>query len=141
MTNGIPPLAGLCSHEQASRPGPSVEETVRLLRRLARIERRTLLVLAAHLNAVPEWEVKCALSLHLWQYAEHCAALRDRVAELRKPPHFLDRPDDAALETFFEELLRSGSTRELLTGVYQVLKPRLVEVIRHHRAHANPLAD
>jgi hypothetical protein len=85
--------------------------------------------------------VKCALSLHLWQDAEHCAVMRDRVAELRKPPHYLDRPDDAALETFFEELLRSGSTRELLTGVYQVLKPRLVDAIRDHRARANPLAD
>jgi hypothetical protein len=141
MNSGIPPLAGLCSHEQASRPGRSVDETVRLLRRLARIERRTSLVMAAHLNAVPEWEVKCALSLHLWQDAEHCAVMRDRVAELRKPPHYLDRPDDAALETFFEELLRSGSTRELLTGVYQVLKPRLVDAIRDHRARANPLAD
>ena len=141
MMNAVPPLAGLCTYEQAGVAGRSVDETVRLLRRLARIERRTLLAMAAHLNAVPEWEVKCALSLHLWQDAEHCAALRERVAEMRKPPHYLDRPDDEALEAFFEELLRSGSTRELLTGVYRVLKPRVIEAIREHRARANPLAD
>lgn len=62
-----PPLAGLCSYQEAARTDGSVEDAVRFLRRLARIEHRTLLVLAAHLNAVPEWEVKCALSLHLWQ--------------------------------------------------------------------------
>lgn len=136
-----PPLAGLCSYPDATRTEVAVEEAVRLLRRLARIERRTLLVLAAHLNAVPEWEVKCACSLHLWQDAEHCAWLRERVAELRKPPHYLDRPDDQALEGFFDELLRSSSTRELLTGVYGVLKPRLVEAIESHCRRANPLAE
>jgi hypothetical protein len=140
VTNA-PPLGGLCSYREAARVHGSVEDAVRFLRRLARIERRTLLVLAAHLNAVPEWEVKCALSLHIWQDAEHCAWLRERVAELRKPPHYLDRPDDAALEAFFEELLRSGSTRELLTGVYRVLKPSVSAAIEEHVRRANPLAE
>ena len=136
-----PPLAGLCSYQEAARTDGSVEEAVRFLRRLARIEHQTLLVLAAHLNAVPEWEVKCALSLHIWQDAEHCAWLRERVAELRKPPHYLDRPDDPALEAFFEELLRSRTTRELLTGVYHVLKPSVTAAIEEHVRHANPLAE
>jgi hypothetical protein len=136
-----PPLAGLSSYQEAALAHGSVEAAVRFLRRLARIEHRTLLVLAAHLNAVPEWEVKCALSLHIWQDAEHCGWLRERVAELRKPPHYLDRPDDAALEAFFEELLRSRSTRELLTGVYHVLKPSVVAAIEEHLRHANPIAE
>jgi hypothetical protein len=136
-----PPLAGLSSYAAAARAEGSVEEAVRFLRRLARIEYRTLLVLAAHLNAVPEWEVKCALSLHIWQDAEHCAWLRERVAELRKPPHYLDRADDAALEAFFEELVRSRSTRELLTGVYHVLKPGLTAAIEEYSRGANPLAE
>ena len=51
---GIPPLAGLGSYAQAARVGPSVEPSVRLLRRLSQVERRTMLVLAAQLNAVPE---------------------------------------------------------------------------------------
>ena len=111
------------------------------MRRLARIERRTLLALAAHLNAVPEWEVKCGLALHLWQDAEHCAWERERVAELRKPPHYLDRVDDPALEAFFDELLGSRSTRELLTGVYRVLKPSVLAAVDAHLADGNPLAD
>lgn len=137
----IPPLAGLCTYTEATRTDGSVDDAVQLLRRLARIERRALLVMAAHLNAVPEWEVKCALALHLWQDAEHCSWLRERVAELRKPPHYLDRPDDPSLEAFFEELLRSRSTRELLTGVYRVLKPNLLEAIEAYRPRGNPLAD
>jgi hypothetical protein len=139
--SAVVPLAGLCGYEDAARPGLSVERTVQLLRRLARIERRTFLAFAAQMNAVPEWEVKCALALHLWQDAEHCASLRERVAEMRKPPHYLDRPDDQPLEAFFEELVRSRSTRELLTGVYSVLKPHVIEAIEDHRRQANPLAD
>jgi len=139
--SSIPPLAGISSHAEATRAERTVEETVTVLRRLARIEQRTMLVLAAHLSAVPEWEVKCGLALHLWQDAEHCGWLRERVPEMRKPPHYLDRPDDPALEAFFEELVRSRSTRELLTGVYRVLKPSLLEAIETHWRHANPLAD
>ncbi len=137
----VPPLAGICAYPDAMRAGASVEESVRLLRRLAWIERRTMLVLAAHVNAVREWEVKCALALHLWQDAEHCGWLRERVTEMRKPPHYLDRPDDPDLEAFFEELVRSTSTRELLTGVYRVLKPHLIAAIEAHRERASPLAD
>ena len=137
----IAPLAGLCSYDEAARADSSVESVVALVRRLARIEHRTLLVLAAHLNAVPQWEVKCALALHLWQDAEHCGWLRERVTEMRKPPHYLDRADDPALERFFEELVRSHSTRELLTGVYRVLKPSVLAAIDDHLSHGNPLAD
>jgi hypothetical protein len=137
----IPPLAGICTYDDAASSSTTVDENVAFLRRLARIERRTLLVLSAHLSAVPEWEAKCAFALHLWQDAEHCAWLRTRVTEMRKPPHYLDRPDDPALEAFFEELLRSPTTRELLTGVYGVLKTRLLEAIGEFRKRDNPLAD
>ena len=139
--SAIPPLAGLCTYGDAASPGTTVDEAVAFLRRLARIEHQSFLVLCAHLNAVPEWEVKCAFALHIWQDAEHCGWLRTRVTEMRKPPHYLDRPDDAALEAFFEELLRSRSTRELLTGVYAILKPSLLEAIDEFRRRDNPLAD
>ena len=139
--SSVPPLAGISNYAAATRADLSVNETVAALRRLARVERRTMLMLAAHLSAVPEWEVKCALALHLWQDAEHCGWLRERVSEMRKPPHFLDRADDPALEAFFDELVRSRSTRELLTGVYLVLKPSLIDAIDEHCRRANPLAD
>jgi hypothetical protein len=141
LVTGIPPLAGLCTYREATRSETTVTDTVALLRRLARIEHRTLLVLSAHLNAVPEWEVKCALALHIWQDAEHCSWLRQRVTEMRKPPHYLDRSDDPALDVFFEELVRSQTTRELLTGVYGLVKPSLLDAIGALRRRDNPLAD
>src|SRR5258708_3136996 len=116
--NPAPPLAGLSTYRAAAVSGYNVERTVNLIKRYAYIEQQTMLCFAAPVNAIPEWEVKCALSLHLWQDAEHCTWLRDRVAELRNPPLRLDRVPEPALEAFFQELLRSATTLELLVGVY-----------------------
>src|SRR5919106_478292 len=83
---GIPPLAGVCSYETATRPGLPVEQAVLRLKRLNYVGRRLHETAAAHLPRTPEWEVKCALGLHLWLDAEHSAALRARVKEMREPP-------------------------------------------------------
>jgi len=141
MNSGIPPLASLCTYAEGARTGYGVERTVNLLRRYLYAEGQTTLCLVAHLNNVPEWEVKGALSLHLWQDAEHCTWLRNRVAEMRTPPLHLDRAPDPGLEAFFQELLRSRTTLELLSGVYQVLKPAMIAAMKRHIAEANPLVD
>ncbi len=141
MKATAPPLADLCSYADGAVAGYGVERTVRLLRRCLFVEAQTMRCLAAHLNAVPEWEVKCGLSLHLWQDAEHCTWLRDRVKEMRTPPLHLDRVPDPALDAFFQELLRSRTSLELLTGVYGVLKPAAIAAMNRHRTEANPLAD
>src|SRR5579862_5646640 len=73
---GIPPLAGICSYEQAAQPGYSVTETVELLKRYNQVASALVDITAAHLARTPEWEVKCALSLHMWLAAEHAAAIR-----------------------------------------------------------------
>jgi len=67
--------------------------------------------------------------------------LRDRVKEMRTPPLHLDEVPDEALAAYFEELIRSESTAELLIGVYKVLKGELIQTLRRHMAEANPLAD
>ena len=141
MKATAPPLAALCSYAEGANPGYGVERTVRLLRRYLFVEAQTMRCLVAHLNAVPEWEVKCGLSLHLWQDAEHCTWLRERVKEMRTPPLHLDRVPDPALDAFFQELLRSRTSLELLTGVYRILKPAAVGAMKRHLAEANPLAD
>ena len=48
---------------------------------------------------------------------------------------------EPALEAFFQELLRSATTLELLVGVYRCLKPALISAMQRHRAEANPLVD
>ena len=138
---GIPPLAGLCTYAEASRPGLPVDENVAMLRRYNYVERRLVEISAAHLARTPEWEVKCALSLHLWLDAEHGSALRRRVGEMREPPPSLDDIPDEALHVLLEEALRAETTIELLAGVYRVIRPALAEAISAHLEATNPLID
>jgi hypothetical protein len=138
---GIPPLAGVCSYERAALPGLGVEPTTELLKRYNYVLRRLHETATAHLASTPEWEVKCALGLHLWLDAEHCGELRARVAEMRMPPLHLDDVPDARLQAALEELLRAADTAELVTGVYGVVRPALLHAIRAHLAVMNPLFD
>jgi len=100
---GIPPLAGICSYERAALPGLGVERTTEILKRCNYVARRLHETATAHLAAMPEWEVKCALGLHLWLDAEHCSGLRARVAEMREPPLHLDDVPDERLRAALEE--------------------------------------
>jgi hypothetical protein len=138
---GIPPLGGIASYEQATRPGIGVEDNVTLLKRFAFVERRLMEIEVAHLCAVPEWEVKCALSLHAWLDAEHATSFRHRVAEMREPPLHLDEVPDRDLGTLLDETLRAHDSVELLVGLYRVIRPTLIEAYRRHLAESNPLAD
>jgi hypothetical protein len=138
---GIPPLAGLCSYEEACRAGYDVEANVALLKRYNYVEARLTEVFAAHIAHTPEWEVKCAMSLHLWLDSEHSATIRKRVSEIREPPLHLDKVPDTQLQAWLDEATRATTTVELLVGIYRVIKPELVRVWRKHQAETNPLAD
>jgi hypothetical protein len=138
---GIPPLAGICTYESGANPGYSVETSVNLLRRYNYLKTQLNLILAAHLPRTPEWEVKCALSLHLWLDAEHAATIRARVAEMREPPLGLDKVPDARLETWLNEVIRAENTVELLIGAYRVARTELIRTLERHLAQTNPLAD
>ncbi len=140
-TNGIPPLAGLTSYEEAAKPGFGVDDNVDLLRRYNWVETRLYQMSAAFMNPTPEWEVKCALSLHLYLDGEHSQALRQRVAELRRPPLFLDKSPDEALDAFLDEALRAQNTVEVLVGIFDVIRPALLEAYKRHLAANNPLFD
>src|SRR5690349_4705884 len=104
---GLPPLAGIAGYREAARPGLSVEQNVRLLKRYAYVERRLMEMSIAHICAAPEWEVKCAFSLHCWLDAEHATAFRERVAEMREPPLHLDAVPDERLAAFLDEALHA----------------------------------
>src|SRR5581483_2150774 len=112
----MPPLAGLATYEQAARVGYSVEENVTRLCRYNYVKTRLVEISAAFMNPAPEWEVKTALSLHLYLDAEHSQAIRQRITELRNPPPRLDESPDARLTALMEEALRAQNTLELLVG-------------------------
>ena len=138
---GIAPLAGVCSYERAARAGLDVERTVLRLKRFNYVSRRLNEIAAAHLPRTPEWEVKCALALHMWLDAEHCTTIRARVAEMREPPLQLDDVPDARLEAALEELLRADDTVELLAGIHGVVRPALAAALEAHVEVLNPLFD
>jgi hypothetical protein len=138
---GVPELAGVCTYEEAARPGIGVEENVALLKRYNWVEQRLNDLFLTRLTSTPEWEVKDALALHVWIDAEHGKWLQERVGELRHPPHNFHLSPDDALEAFLQEALRSRSTLEMLVGIYRVIKPALLASYREHMERTNPLAD
>jgi hypothetical protein len=137
----LPRLAGVCSLEEAQRPGFSVPEAAGRLARMAFVKSRLALAAAAHLNSSPEWEVKAALGLHGWMDAEHAQWLRARLTELRVPAAALEKSPDAQLETALEESLAAADSAELVAGFYGVFRPALLDAIERYLDQTNPLAD
>lgn len=137
----IPSLAGICSMEEAMKPGLSVEECVRRLKRYHYAFKRLHQILTARITAEPIYELKMAFSLHAHYCAEHTAALRKRVGEMREPPLGLDAVPDAHLEIFFDEILAAPTTEDLLLGVYEKAIPGLIAALESHLRDTNPLAD
>ena len=126
----LPSLASLCSYEQAAQLGYSVEQDVERFVRYAWLEKQAMEIGLAWLNPTPEWEVKEALSLHVYLDAEHVSALRTRVSEMRNPPPRMDVCPSPALQAFLDELLTATDTLEKVVGLYGVLKPALIAAYR-----------
>lgn len=137
---GIPPLAGLCSIEDALKPGLVVEECVRRLKRIHYAFVRLHQILTARITAEPIYELKTAFSHHAYLCAEHVSALRTRVAEMREPPLGLDEVPHPALAAFFDEILAAPSW-EMLVGVYAVALSHLISSIDAYQADTHPLTD
>src|SRR2546429_7125523 len=114
----LPRLAGVCSMEEAMKPGLAVEECVRRLKRYHYAFKRLHQIFTARITAEPLYELKMAFSLHAHLCAEHASALRRRVAEMREPPLGLDVVPDGDLEMFFDEILGAPTTAELILGLY-----------------------
>src|SRR2546421_11110908 len=137
----LPSLAGLCSMEQAMRPGLSVEQCVARLKRHHYAFKRLHQIFTARLTAEPIYELKMGFSLHAHLCAEHVTALRRRVGEMREPPLGLELVPDACLEIFFDEILAAPTTEELVLGLYQTALPALKAALARHIADTNPLVD
>lgn len=138
---GLPPLAGLGTLAEAVEPGLSVEESVRRLKRHHYAFRRLHQVFIGRLTAEPVYELKMAFSHQAWLCAEHVAALRARVGEMREPPLGLEAVPHPGLELAFDELLAAPATEELLLGLYEVILPALDVALEWHSRETHVLAD
>jgi hypothetical protein len=137
----LPSLAGICSMAEAQKPGLSVEECVRRLKRYHYAFKRLHETFNARITAEPLYELKMGFSLHAHLCAEHVSALRKRVGEMREPPLGLEAVPDPNLEIFFDEVLAAPTTEELVIGIYEKAIPALKEALEQHLKATNPLAD
>src|SRR5258707_13438922 len=115
----LPVLAGICSMNDAMKPGLSVEECVRRLKRYHYAFKRLNQIFTARITAEPIYELKMGFSLHAHLCAEHGSCLRKRVGEMREPPLGLEAVPHLGLEILFDEILGAPTTVELLAGLYQ----------------------
>lgn len=137
----LPSLAGVASLQDAMKPGLSVEECVRRLKRYHYAFKRLNQILTARITAEPLYELKMGFSLHAHLCAEHVSALRKRVGEMREPPLGLEAIPHPALEIFFDEILAAPTTEQLVVGLYQKALPALKAALDHHLQETNHLAD
>jgi hypothetical protein len=137
----LPPLAGLCSIEDATKPGLPLEECVRRLKRFHYCFKRLHEILTARLTAEPIYELKTAFAHHAYLCAEHVAALRQRISEMREPPLGLEDVPHPALEVFFDEILCAPTTAELVWGVYERAVYYLISDIELYQRETHPLTD
>lgn len=123
------------------KPGLSVEECVRRLKRYHYAFKRLSQIFTARITAEPIYELKMGFSLHGHLCAEHVSALRKRVGEMREPPLGLEAVPHESLKILFDEILAAPSTEELLAGLYQKALPALKTALQKHVDDTNPLAD
>ena len=126
---------------EATKPGLSVEECVRRLKRYHYAFRRLHQIFTARITAEPIYELKMGFSLHAHLCAEYTSALRKRAGEMREPPLGLEVMPDANLEVFFDEILGAPTTEELILGLYEKAVPALNAALERHLRESNLLAD
>ncbi|MFO0936185.1 MAG: hypothetical protein U0798_06690 [Gemmataceae bacterium] len=137
----LPPLAGLCTFEEAFAPGLPVEECVRRLKRIHYSLRRLFEILTSRITSEPVYELKTLFAHHAYLFAEHCTSIRQRVSEMREPPLGLDEIPHPALERYFDEIANAPTANERLFAVYQDTLGRIHVAIEHYLRETHPLTD
>ncbi len=138
---GLPPLVGLHTMNAAASVGLTVEESVARLKRIHWSLRRLHGIFVARITAAPIYELKMAFSMHAHYCAEHVAAIRKRVREMRQPPLGLDESPNASLDVFFDEIRCTPNVEALVLGLYECAVPAVVVSLRHLIDETNRLFD
>src|SRR4051795_512756 len=134
----LPTLAGLATLAEAARPAMGVTECVTRLKRFHYAFVRLHEILTARITAEPIYELKTGFSHHAYLCAEHAAAIRSRVGEMREPPLGLEEVPHEGLQVFFDEVL-AAPKEALLVGVYEKALPALDAAMSEYLADTNPL--
>ena len=137
----LPPVAGIATIAEAMQVGLSIDDCVSRLKRHHWAFRRLHQIFLDRLTAEPIYELKMGFSLHAYYCAEHAAAWRKRVGEMREPPLGLDVVPHPALDALFDEVLAAPDTAALVLGLYGHIVPALCDALQHHLVATNRLVD
>jgi hypothetical protein len=123
-----------------------VEATARRVRNFRYAEEWATMILGGWVATIPELPVKTGLGKIIWECAQAADALGRRLPELRcgrKAMAASESPNEG-----FAELIEAISqpegpelTIEKLAGIFDVLKPHLIEAYQTHMRHTDPIAD
>lgn len=117
----------------------SINQNVERLKRYAFLEQALMHTLAGWLPGVPEWGPKNEIGLHIWENADSCERLRERLRELRS--YQPERGIPAELQHLARELDCGQNTLEFLATAYLVVKKALLETYRRHPQLTYPVFD
>jgi len=123
-----------------------VESMARRVRNFRYAEEWMMMTLAGWVATVPEVPVKTGLGKIIWEGAQAADELGKRLPELRcgrKAVAASESPNQgfAALIQAIAEPERPDLTIEKLAGVFDVLKPHLIEVYEKTTAETDQIAD
>ncbi|MBX3011300.1 MAG: hypothetical protein KF832_07320 [Caldilineaceae bacterium] len=123
------------------RVGLTVEECCARIGRFGFVAKQLMLVQAAKMSSIANWEFKAALGRQLWEAALHWGSWRERISELRGHEHLIERQAEGPLNDFFRELLHSDNDAEFAVGLYDVILPAYQAALTRYQAATNPLVD
>jgi hypothetical protein len=119
----------------------SVEKNAKVIQRYRYIHESLITIAAGQLPAREDWDLKVALGKHLYEDAEATDQLRKRLGQLRTSTSFINRDPDPALSLLMEELIHAKNDLELTIGIYDVIKPALIQTYKKHIAETQQIVD
>ncbi len=123
-----------------------VESTARRIRNFRYAEEWTMLMLGGWLATIPEIPVKTGLGKVVWETAQAADLLGQRLPELRcgrKAMQTSESPNQGFAD-FMQEVARPElpeQSIEKLAGVFDVLKPHLIETYENTMRQTDQIAD
>ncbi|MEM7408768.1 MAG: hypothetical protein AAF430_00860 [Myxococcota bacterium] len=123
-----------------------VEATARRVRNFRYAEEWMMMIMGGWVATIPEVPVKTGLGKVIWETAKAADEFGKRLPELRCGRKALSQSEagNDGFASFIQEVSapeRPDQTIEKLAGVFDVLKPHLVELYERHMRETDPISD
>jgi hypothetical protein len=123
-----------------------VEATARRVRNFRYAEEWMMMIFGGWMATIPEVPVKTGLGKICWETAQAADALGRRLPELRcgRKAVAASEASNEGFAGLIQEISdpeRPDLTIEKLVGIFDVLKPHLIEAYERHARETDPIAD